>query len=707
MNAPVNPQKSMVPIATDMNKRMGFNNFLKDIQGVMPTQPVMAPQMPQMPPSMPQQPMVPQIPAMPASSQAIRGGIGMPPVQGFDNGGAAGLSNVEKLLIRDHGFTLTPEGQVVSPAGQIRTVVDGKTTFSPSGSVPAPPPVPTYKDVSPTTKVDYVGSDGTFTAEPSMVTDSVGMPLVNKDFETGEIVSPVYIDNNIGDNFGQIVSPVTPPEEEPVSTLTPIQQAAQALQQKIEDVGLETYGVRDDEYRARFDDGTSLLDQDILDQFGVSKKDFQSALRDYGNIRALGPVGTRQSAGGGFRLGLENILNPEEAQESYDARLAARKADERRDARTAAQIQRAQKASNLAKDAQGNILPGQSKSLADIKADLQAAGQDLASRPGMFMDDLSKLGSSVSQGFSDLTSGISDFFTGGRDDASSVPVAAEPYIDPMYGEEGRGGQRTFTTSAPVDFSVPYDAGEFVNANESDIRTNIDPSQDLMFMGTGPAPAIDLSGLGISLGGDTVDRSGVLPSSDLGRLLSGDPQVVDDVIKLLAVDPEKTKSDLLSTATTTFGDFPSRPTVSDAPVISDVPQLGTLQNLDFTNQLQDRDMAGLGDYTESIDLSGLPANIQGLPPSDFQAQDRQVDLSGLPANVQELPPSDLELQRQLSENVLKGPDIDMTTIFDYDPELQQLQRKDDSSLLQQFRDAQPEGSLKGTVFDYVPFNDPSG
>jgi hypothetical protein len=175
------------------------------------------------------------------------------------------------------------------------------------------------------------------------------------------------------------------------------------------------------------------------------------------------------------------------------------------------------------------------------------------------------------------------------------------------------------------------------------------------MGTGPAPTIDLSGLGISLGGDTVDRSGVLPSSDLGRLLSGDPQVVDDVIKGLASDPEKTKSDLLSTATTTFGDSPSRITGSgDAPVIGDVPQLGTLQNLDFTNQLQDRDMAGLGDYTESIDLSGLPANIQGLAPSDLQAQDRQVDLSGLPTNVQGLPPSQLQLQRQLDDSEVLDP-----------------------------------------------------
>ena len=56
------------------------------------------------------------------------------------------------------------------------------------------------------------------------------------------------------------------------------------------------------------------------------------------------------------------------------------------------------------------------------------AAEDLASRPGRLMDDLSKLGSSVSQGLSDLTSGISDIFTGGRDDTPSADPSIPDYL---------------------------------------------------------------------------------------------------------------------------------------------------------------------------------------------------------------------------------------------------------------------------------------
>ena len=41
------------------------------------------------------------------------------------------LDAIEQLLVANHGFTVTPEGAVVSPSGQVRNVVDGKTTFTP------------------------------------------------------------------------------------------------------------------------------------------------------------------------------------------------------------------------------------------------------------------------------------------------------------------------------------------------------------------------------------------------------------------------------------------------------------------------------------------------------------------------------------------------------------------------------------------------
>lgn len=41
------------------------------------------------------------------------------------------LDAIEQLLVANHGFTVTPEGAVVSPSGQVRNVVDGKTVFTP------------------------------------------------------------------------------------------------------------------------------------------------------------------------------------------------------------------------------------------------------------------------------------------------------------------------------------------------------------------------------------------------------------------------------------------------------------------------------------------------------------------------------------------------------------------------------------------------
>ena len=279
MNAPMNPNssnKTQIPMATDISKRMGFNNFLRDVQGAAPTQPYVAPQMPtSMPQMAPNNPFMPQqqpmMPMMPPSSQSLRGGIGMPmqPVQGFDNGGvaedpifAAVRANNEKARAEQEALaaymasraTAGPTPLEIARAGYLADQVDepvqapmqtmdiGEPTFSggsPVAEVPvadtggissvAPDPValptaPVINTFTPTQPTFSTGSP--LPAEPSMVTDQFGMPLVNKDFETGEIVSPV-----------KGLDPVQPP----ASTLTPMQQLAQALQDKIEDVGFDTY----------------------------------------------------------------------------------------------------------------------------------------------------------------------------------------------------------------------------------------------------------------------------------------------------------------------------------------------------------------------------------------------------------------------------------------------------------------------------------
>jgi hypothetical protein len=439
------------------------------------------------------------------------------------------------------------------------------------------------------------------------------------------------------------------------------------------------------------------------------RNEFLDAIDDLGVGRGNLFRTSRGGSTGAFQTGLENILlSPEEraiAEQEYADAQAAKKKDDRdafygKDADSTGKITSGK---NKGKFSQSYI--DQQKRLATktedgFLADLQAAGTDLASRPGRLMDDLSDLGSSVSQGFSDLTSGISDLFTGGRDDTPSAPPTqfsdanlnamsdalgmeafdalsgderVTPFSDPMYGEQGRGffpPDTEITQSDLPPAGTAYDAGEFVGVSPRLEYMDDDEGFDSAVY----VPPSVATNLGISLGGDTADRSGVLPSSDLGRLLSGDPQVVDDVIKLLAVDPDRTKRDLLSTATTTFGPYgPSISGIGDAPVIDrmgyydggDERILG--YDLDYENQLRDRDLDVL-----RRDLDVLRGD--------------QVDLSGLPANIQGLPPSDLQAQREL--DVLRGSQAP-------DPEMDAL------SLLQQFRDAQPEGALKGGAFDFVP------
>jgi hypothetical protein len=654
MNAPVSPQKPMVSIATDTNKRMGFNNFVKDIQGVMPIQPMMAPQMP---PPMPQQAMVPQVPAMPASSQSIRGGIGMPPVQGFDNGGKVDLTkqqsyaDISDLDINNDGtITLAERGATGYDAGT------GTYIFEAGPPIPdnyvAPSEALTNVMVGDNPEIDaaltgagYTAQDDGTYVDPSgiMATYAAGSgPPTNLQAQTTSVApatfstgSPIPMaDPNAGDVVGGIdFLPGLPPEEDPVSTLTPIQQAAQALQNKIDEVGVSTFSRESDDDRAiRFADGTNLLDKDILAEFGVGRNEFLDAIDDLGVGRGNLFRTSRGGSTGAFQTGLENILlSPEEraiAEQEYkdsaaEAARLKRKEDRQFEQDQADRAARVAGTDPLSKEvARLNEKLGTNMSVSDYVNNYnfvdraKMAAEDLASRPGRLMDDLFKLGSrddtpsAPPTQFSDANlNAMSDALGMEAFDALSGDERVTPFSDPMYGEQGRG-------------FFPPDT-EITQSNLPSAGT-ADPS------------------------------SGVLPSSDLGRLLSGDPQIVDDVIKLLAIDPEKTKSDLLSTATTTLGpdrlrEADTAPTITsdlgislgdsgfvgglpnisgigDAPVIdrmgyydgSDERILG--YDLNYENQLRDRDLDVLrrdldvlrGDQ---VDLSGLPRTPQSFDASD--------------------------------------------------------------------------------------------
>ncbi len=141
-----------------------------------------------------------------------------------------------------------------------------------------------------------------------------------------------YVSSENAVNADPVVSSFVESNIGPATTLTPLQQLAQDLQGKIEDVGFDTYKKRDGEYNVRFADGTSQYDQDLLDQYGVSKKDFLGALRGYGNY--IGSVGNRLSAGSGFEQGLENILNPEEAQDQFETQISRKRKEKKQKERT-------------------------------------------------------------------------------------------------------------------------------------------------------------------------------------------------------------------------------------------------------------------------------------------------------------------------------------------------------------------------------------
>ena len=720
MNAPTNPMgmpssnKSLVPMATDTNKRMGFNNFLRDVQGAMPTKPYVAPQMPtSMPqmaasnPFMPQQ--QPMMPMMPPSSQSLRGGIGMPmqPVQGFDNGGvaedpifAAVRANNEKARAEQEALaaymasraTAGPTPLEIAQAGYLTNQVDepvqapmqtmdiGQPTFSggsPVAEVPVVAPAPAVVGTSlggnELTMKNGVTTPTGVTLNPATIASMQSGDMVNPydKFTDPEYVAPEMptFSTEGSEDYNPYTDPsssiYTPPPEVPAPAqpeLTPMQQAAQALQNKIDEVGIDTFARKsDDDRNIRFADGTSLLDKDILSEFGVGKKEFLNYIDDLGVGRTnLFRTSGRGSEGNAFQQGLENILlSPEERAiaeqeyaESRAATLAAERAEKNKDERDAANFARAQNASSL-KTGDGFL------------ADLQAAKND----PLGGLDDIGRaiLDGSLFTPKDDQTAykSVYDSVFGGGDDTPSGAISAEAPLGRPDGLDNFG----------------YDEDE--NLFDSAVYNNIISDSDTAPNITSDLISLGDSGVGggpsnINIDDGVVTSSGVLPSSLLGRIVGqeGDNNFGTDDEMMGALETNLTNSDMnevrrqelarLTAEVDALAEaqgFPkygrryyelldkyvqsksnpilegrrkildqfregygpgSKVTIrDDSPVIGGVPQLGDLQNFDFTNQLQDRDMGGLGG--NQVDLSGLPANVQGLPPSQLQLQDELNEL----------------------------------------------------------------------------------
>tara|TARA_R110002050_G_scaffold69662_6_gene150753 strand:+ start:3805 stop:8094 length:4290 start_codon:yes stop_codon:yes gene_type:complete len=694
MNAPMNPNssnKTQIPMATDTSKRMGFNNFLRDVQGAAPTQPYVAPQMPTSIPQMaPNNPFMPQQqPMMPPSSQSLRGGIGMPmqPVQGFDNGGvaedpifAAVRANNEKARAEQEALAAYMASQATAGPTPLEIARAGYLADQVDEPVQAPMQTmdigePTFSGGSPVAEVPVVAPVADTGGISSAVPDPVALPtapVINTftptqpTFSTG---SPLPMEN---------------PNEEPVSTLTPMQQAAQALQNKIEEVGIDTFARdSDDDRNIRFADGTSLLDKDILSEFGVGKKEFLNYIDDLGvGRRNLFRTSGRGSEGNAFQQGLENILlSPEERAiaeqeyaESRAATLAAERAEKNKDERDAAQFKRAQDASSL-KTGDGFL------------ADLEAAKND----PFGGLDDIGRaiLDGSLFTPKDDQTAykSVYDSVFGGGDDTPSADPAIPDYLrmnQPIIGGGVIPDQAPSFGLSPgaMGGRSPLDLTGFEQRFGTDGDTAPNITSDLISLGDSGVGGVSPN---INIDDGVVTSSGVLPSSLLGRIVGqeSDDNFGDFDEMMGALENNSTRLDMrdlrrqeLKKLTAEvdalaeaqgipkykdngfetreyktleddyYRDFSvprimqgrgdildefregygpgSKVTIrDDSPVIGGVPQLGTLQNFDFTNQLQDRDMGGLGG--NQVDLSGLPANVQGLPPSQLQLQDELNEL----------------------------------------------------------------------------------
>ena len=903
MNAPMNPNssnKTQVPMATDISKRMGFNNFLRDVQGAAPTQPYVAPQMPapmpQMAPNnqfMPQQ--QPMMPMMPPSSQAIRGGIGMQPVQGFDNGGvaedpvfAAVRANNERaraeqealeaymasqasagptpleiaqagylanqdvfdsnrpgMMVGEAGPSMLPLDEPLAPMLETAQTPDPVRAVIPANTGPvvdtggissvAPDPVSEYMgtgseqagfNVAAANRAAFEAQQAAQAAayQEEQAALKAASNIANAEY----LSSPANLDNQSTGPIN-VAEPVTPAPA-PVQTMDQLEAALR----EAKDLDLDP----SKRYKNRTSDLTGIkytdknaFEYDLGDEYdnvvAVKKGKNVFFVKDGErvDIDRLGLDGLGGETGNEKIQSLFGQLRDQEVQDVYgefggkDGDLVSSYLADQ----AASAANRSDKDAFYGKgaDSTGKITSGKNRGQDSQALTNQIAMLNDPTRTGNILTDLQTAAKDPFGGLGDIGRSILDgsLFTP-KDDQT----AYKSVYDSVFGGGDDTPSGVISAEAPLgrpdgldNFGYDEDENLFDSAIYNDTISDSDVET---------LKRLNLDG----------NQSGILPSSDLGRLVGGDQQLANDLMKLLAVDPDKTNEDLLSTARTTLGpdglreadsdlapfvddttlplgpeDFApyplgggadnnpnqnfgsdTAPTITsdlislgdsgvggvspniniddgavtssgvlpssllgrivgqesdnnfgfddemmgaletnltrsdmdqlrgqeiqkltaevdalaeaqgfpkygrkyeelldtyykrfsvprilqgrsdildkfregygpgskvtirdDSPVIGGVPQLGTLQNFDFTNQLQDRDMGGLGG--NQVDLSGLPANVQGLPPSQLQLQD---ELNELKKNQVVDPEMDAIMQlNELKKSQVVDPEMD--------------------------------------------------
>ena len=245
------------------------------------------------------------------------------------------LDAIEQLLVANHGFTVTPEGAVVSPNGKIRNVVNGKTTFTP---YTPPTTEPTFAEqfaaqqaqaIADTNQVrqDEAIASGSDTYQ-SVATDGSGAVT---DVSVGTPVNLQEQILSVGQPTFSSGSPTQALPAAPVSTLTPIQQAADELKDLVDTVGLSSKSKqRNDDRIVFFNDGTKT--SDILEKYGVTMDEWRDATKVPGGI--TGGISNREQAVDRVVSGIDYaLMSDEERQVLKDENSAAQKlADNDKDA---------------------------------------------------------------------------------------------------------------------------------------------------------------------------------------------------------------------------------------------------------------------------------------------------------------------------------------------------------------------------------------
>ena len=370
------------------------------------------------------------------------------------------LDAIEQLLVANHGFTVTPEGAVVSPSGQVRNVVNGKTVFT-----PYTPPT-----TGPTFAEQFAAQQAQAIAQTNQVRQDEAIASGQDTYQsvaTDGTVTDVSVDTPV--TVGQPAQAITPDlsSASPASTQTREElesaladakdldlEGAKRFKNKKSDLTGVTYG---DKKAFEYDLGEE-YDNVVAVRSGDSVKFYKDGERVGSDVLGIDSLGGE--SGNDKIKSLFNQLRDQEVQEVYDqfggeegalvseyladkaaAERARQKKDERSDERDKKRF-----------DALRNQVKGEAQALGlsldeyydlPLSQRLSMAAADIGevfdpSQGGLFDKDSGRaLGTLGSENLATATKAAKDYYADIDTSADSpffnIPDVSGAVDDPMYG----------------------------------------------------------------------------------------------------------------------------------------------------------------------------------------------------------------------------------------------------------------------------------